>query len=509
MSLHAWYLALVLGLSTFACASDSPSVLGPCGKERCPEECLALSERDCDVLDPECQRRIFFATSCVRGTKGTMPTVRVVSLEDLLAEQASDAGGESAWLRPNSVHAQLSSLHMSLGTEFDAGADAAPTDEPWDAARGDTQDASTEDADALDGGVADAEEDAGPNNMPDAAAEHDAGSSAGEHEPPSAKAYWEAALSLLHLRASEPARDETNDLAGYYSSDTQSITLVDRGAAQDSEGAQKTLAHEFVHALQDQQIGLSELRYGTGRTTDAQLALGCLIEGEALLYEELAWGLLHGLSVDPTYWDVVFARQLKYARGAVLASDSPYDTVWRLRYAVGARYLADAWLSGGDWGVRSLYESPPASTVHFMHGFSARRTRSEPLTLSLVCNTATAPDGFEAKWNDTLGAMVLFAFLGHNLVDRGLYPSEHSFQQALAWRQDRLEIFGNPEGKIAVSWRIRLENEGVAMRIAAELTGREHLGLRVKQQGLELEILASDASDVLTNWTGTDHGRCP
>lgn len=322
-------------------------------------------------------------------------------------------------------------------------------------------------------------------------------------------AHWDTALRLLNLRVPMTATDSVDYLGGYYSSEDQRITLVDRGEAQDTSGAQRLMAHELVHALQDQQVGLPELRHNTGDTTDAMLAISCLTEGDANLYEELAWTLLQGLSVDPDYWWASFDRSFKYNRDAVLAADSPYDQLWLLRYAVGARYLAEAWLDGGNWAVQSLYDAPPISTVYWMRGFGDSGERMQPLSETLDCNLAATPKGFEQKWGDTLGAFTLFAFLGHNLTDDGVYQAERSWQRARTWRQDRFAVFGNAEGDTALSWRIRFLERSVAGEVAEELREQAALNLRVKQHGAELEIFASDSPQALKTWQGTDPARCP
>jgi hypothetical protein len=279
------------------------------------------------VLERACQERIFDAVRCVRGTDGQLPEIRVLTEDELREESALEAANEA-----------------------DAGSDGADADTgPEQQPEPDEQDTGA------------------PSELEDAGAED---SEPGDADPRLDRAQrWKLALSLFGLVTPESSQDAFDDIAGSYRSDL-GVTLVDRGQPQDSAGSQTTLAHEFVHALQDQQIGLRELRRSAGQASDAWFAGSCLIEGEASLYEELAWVLLQELSVDREYWDKYFRRRLKYARDAVVSADSPYERVWRLSYAVGASYLADAWFEGGNWAVQSMYERPPISTAHWMHGLS-------------------------------------------------------------------------------------------------------------------------------------------
>ncbi len=344
----------------------------------------------------------------------------------------------------------------------------------------------------------------------DSPAEAGADASLGDPSSPPGEAFYEdTALRLLGLRIPESSTDNVDYTGGYYDPSDGRITLIDRGNPQDTDSAQLLLAHELVHALQDQHMGFWELHRSMGTSNDAILAFGCLVEGEADLYKELAWTLLSGLSIDQPYLDTSLENQLKYSRDSVLKADSPYDQLWLLRYSVGARYLTDAWLAGGNWAVQSLYEAPPTSTIYWMHGFADSQERTRPLTQVLACNLATKPKGFERAWSDTLGAFTLFAFLGHNLIEGGLYPSEESWRRALSWRQDHIEVFSGPKGETALSWRIRFAGSDVAHEVAAELRAHESLRVRVKQHGAEIEVFTSDSRAAISAWRGTDPKACP
>jgi len=332
----------------------------------------------------------------------------------------------------------------------------------------------------------------------------------GETDGPMEPAFhWDVALRLLGLRVPQSSTDSTDYLGGYYDAVHKRITLIARGQPQDSVSAQKLLAHELVHALQDQHMGFAEVWRSGGSSMDARLAHGCLTEGEADLYEELTWTLLRDLPIDRTYLDVNLTHHLKQSRDSVLQADSPYDQLWLLRYAVGHRYLFDAWFEGGNWAVQSLYEAPPKSTIYWMRGFAESQTRREPLTQPLACRVAALPKGYERQWSDTSGAFALFAFLGRNLVKDGLYPAEKSWRRAMAWSQDHMEVFAGPEGETAVSWRIRFADADTASEIADELGASKRLDLHVKRQGEEIEIFSSDSKQAMQAFRGTDPKRCP
>lgn len=337
----------------------------------------------------------------------------------------------------------------------------------------------------------------------DAGVEVDAGS---ESELSDSDLAYYQGLTLLGLYVEAPQVDLYDNVAGVYVPRTRDVTLIDRGAPQDSDSSQRTLAHEFVHALQDQQVGLAERWRGAGRSTDASLALGCLVEGEADLYEELAWVLLQGLSVDFDYWDLELEWSAKYGRDRVSGNASPIDQLWTLRYATGARFLRDAWLDGGNAAVRRVFDAPPTSTLYWMLGYEDSQKRDEPLSLGLACVFAQPPDGFKQVEWDTLGAFSLYAFLSQNIADSGPTPNAQAWELAKTWRQDALAVFQNDAGDVAVSWRLRFVDE-TAAREVEKLLGNSMLPLRVIRRGDELELWAAEQAD-LKDFAGTDPAHC-
>jgi len=441
---RALHFAL-LGLCSalVACDQVGPSSMPACDRRRCSDACLDLGGPSCDVLESSCQARIFAAAQCVRGTEGTLPEVRVLTEEEYRAENEPDAG-EVGW------RDQDGGVGRDGGLEQDAGADAD-----------------------LSEGVS---------------------------------AYYRG-LSLLGLYKEMPPVDFYDNLAGVYVSEKRDVTLIDRGQRQDSSSAQITLAHEFVHALQDQQVGLAELWRASGRSTDASLARGCLVEGEAKLYEELAWVLLQGLSVDFDYWDQALDWSAKGGRDQVGADSSPINQLWLLRYATGARFLRDAWLSGGNAAVRRIFDAPPNSTLFWMLGYEDSQTRTEPLLVGLTCVNAQAPAGFaQVNW-DTLGAFSLYAFLSRNIAESGPSPNTQAWELAKTWRQDEFAVFTNDAQGLAVSWRLRFVDANAATAIETLLQNTA-LDLRIVRRGDELELLAAEGG-AIKGWKGTDPANCP
>ena len=444
---------LGIAASTFGC-DDVNVRYSPCGNRPCPSDCTALELGSCDVLEASCRERILDAVICVRGTPGVMPAVRILT-EDEYRQELLEAQG--------------------LASEDDAGVD----------------------------------DDAGSDDDAGRDAASDARGAGTDVEPD----HWSEALVLLGLLA--PMTDNTTAsideaaqfVAGFYDSNTQRMTLIDRGQPLDNDGAVTLLAHELVHALQDQEVGLREFGERGPGAVDGWHSRNCLIEGEAVLYEELSFALLQGLSLGPDHFERYTRSRLKYARRSVVESVSPYTAVWRLRYPVGLGYLHDAWADHGNWAVQSLYDAPPISSIHWMVGYEEDIARREHLVLPLFCDLAAAPKGYERVLTNSLGPLVLYAFLGHALRDDGIVEGEAQWNHALHWRQDQFAIFAGRNQETAVSYRVRFDDDALVHELAVALEDAP-LDVVVHEHGDELEILGAQDSSAFDAWE-TDPAACP
>ena len=440
-----WLVPLLLLL---ACADDRDQAPGLCDGRACPASCRSIAFESCDVRKTKCLQQILDAVICVRGTPGVLPEVRTLTESEYREELEAESEPKDAGTR--------------LDGDEDAGVDDAGT----------------------------------PSQALDAKPDH-----------------WSVGLQLLGLLAPDTdsqtasTKSSVTSVAGFYSSIDRRITLIDRGVPLDDPDIQRNMAHELVHALQDQDLGLYELRTRGSWSDDGQFASGCLVEGEANLYEELAWQLLNRRTLDVSGLKESIVRNLKYYRRGVVSDASPYYEIWSLRYPVGTSYLIDAWRHGGNWEVQSLHEAPPNASIQWMVGYEANQTRREHLVLPLACPLAAVPKDYELYSRDSLGPFVLFAFLGHTLLDGGVYASEEHWRNAQHWRQDSFTLFSGPNGETAVSYRIRFDDEDLAVRLASALRNVTGRSLTVHRSGAEIEILAAEDSSVLVDWK-TDPKHC-
>jgi hypothetical protein len=237
-----------------------------------------------------------------------------------------------------------------------------------------------------------------------------------------------------------------------------------------------------------------------GTVLDARLARNCLTEGEAQLYAELATNLLWGLPIDLSYWDRRIERHLKAARDDVARADSPVDALYTLVYAVGERYLLDAWLDGGNWAVQALYDAPPNSTLVWMLGYESGQQRRQPALEGLSAADVTPPEGYERVARSSLGALAWFGFLAHNSAESGVYSTELNWQRAHDWRQDRFEIFLTSESGVVVAWRLRLASTAAVDEAMGVVQAMEAPGLEVRRSERELTLFGATDPESLSSF---------
>jgi hypothetical protein len=235
---------------------------------------------------------------------------------------------------------------------------------------------------------------------------------------------WEA---LLIVGENSRTDDELGELygssvLGFYSSARDEIVIVS-----DSETPaidRGTLAHELVHALQDQQFGLG----GGFETQDAQLARNGIVEGDARYVERLY------LSRCGDEWDCVPTPQSGSGGddagdgGSAGDADSRqsapsqpnlglYLTIYQ-PYSDGPHFVHTLRQEGGWDAVNAVYENMPASTEQTIH--PAKYPDEEPVEVTIPDRSASDWSRFDRDpVGDTVGEASLYAtFWYQRYVDR-------------------------------------------------------------------------------------------
>ena len=259
----------------------------------------------------------------------------------------------------------------------------------------------------------------------------------------------------------ETAADALNDLyggavAGYYTPSDERIVVV--SDAETPTLSRATLAHELVHALQDQQFGFAP----PPDTHDGRIADDGLYEGDANLVEALYEQRCEG------DWECV---QTPSAGGGSRSSFDfgVYLTVYA-PYSEGPQFV-DALRERGGWeAVNAAYDDVPVSAEQILHPRAYPDERPADVDV---------PDRSSAAWSrfdrevatDRLGEAFLYVMLWDTrAIDRerlrqnpGPYSRYNYTAGASAgWAGDELVPYRGDDGEYGYVWTTEWDTEADA-----------------------------------------------
>jgi hypothetical protein len=245
----------------------------------------------------------------------------------------------------------------------------------------------------------------------------------------------------------------TSELAGFYEPKDKTMYLagdlgeVERGA---------TLAHELVHALQDQHYDLARHVKYRDDATDEQSAVHALAEGDAtsaMLDQILAQ---RGLRATDVSEELIGAE----ARGSMELAADAAGVPGIVKRSVVAPYVDGIvfvhWFRrrGGWAGVDSVWRNLPVSTEQILHPeklVAGERPEVVPVPAPAKQGPATL------LYRDVLGEQSV------RLLFEEWMPRKSALTAASDWAGDRAAIYRDG-GRIAVAWRVRFDHEPAARR---------------------------------------------
>jgi hypothetical protein len=172
--------------------------------------------------------------------------------------------------------------------------------------------------------------------------------------------------------AEDADADWVNNVAAYYSPDTKGIVVVKDHMSDDPQDEYALLVHEMVHAYQDAAWGLQVLQDEHAPTYDRWLGVRALIEGDAVLYQSLAYVELAGYEPQEIDWGGYFGEWQDDSLKRAAETDTPsLDVQFLFPYAFGGDLLMEAWFDGGEERIEELSQRPPDSARQVLGGFAA------------------------------------------------------------------------------------------------------------------------------------------
>lgn len=223
-----------------------------------------------------------------------------------------------------------------------------------------------------------------------------------------------------------------SQVAGYYDSDTKELYVVSRsGGLGPTE--QITFAHEFDHALQDQNFGLDKLQLDAIGESDRSLARLSIPEGDATLLMSL-WA---GQNLSPAELLQMVQEASDPAQAAILAEmPAILKDSLLFPYSAGEALVAATQSAGGWAAVDKLYADPPASTEQVLHP-EKYAAHEAPIKVTFAKDLATRlGNGWSVDLQDTMGEFELESWL----KSAGKVPEATATTAAEGWGGDRIAL---------------------------------------------------------------------
>jgi hypothetical protein len=241
------------------------------------------------------------------------------------------------------------------------------------------------------------------------------------------------------------------EVGGYYRPHEGDIAVVAGLLDQKDVAALRwVLAHEYVHALQDQHFGIEAVK-DAAAPGDERAAVIALGEGDAV-FLTVAMMLDGALPASPTA-----------AEQAALTDAAGLDALPLLMlremvfpYLDGMDFLEHHWGIGGWPAIDRIWLDPPISTEQIMH--PALYPEEQPIRIQLPDVAGLLGDGWTAGFGSVMGEMRVGVFIAADEWSELPLPAPEGMtlpnaDAATGWGGDRIITIDGPEGEWVVVWQ--------------------------------------------------------
>lgn len=220
-------------------------------------------------------------------------------------------------------------------------------------------------------------------------------------------------------------------VVGYYDTDMGEMFVLSDGEEPDP-AAKLTLAHEVVHALQDQAFDLDAFLPEDEENGDLARAKVALVEGDAeLATAEYLTAHLTRAEIRQAYSSGGGGNDLSEVPRAL------FELLF-FPYREGAVFVTAVHGDGGWASVDAAYSNPPLSTEHILHPHKYF-AGEEPVTVELPDLTRALGDGWEVVDKGVMGEFVISLYLENRL------PGSRAANAAESWGGDVYALVRNEE----------------------------------------------------------------
>jgi hypothetical protein len=247
----------------------------------------------------------------------------------------------------------------------------------------------------------------------------------------------------------------SEQVAGFYDPDSTKLFAVAGG---DKAELKLVLAHELVHALQDQYIALDSILTDTS-DADRLAAAQAVLEGQATLVSLIAILPAQNIATDDAFWEN-FRNQIRTQQtGMKVFASAPLILREGLTfpYLQGSEWMR--WFQKNHADQQPFGAMLPTSTEQILHPDRYAR-KDLPLTVRFVDDTTGV------MHDDTFGEFEI-AVLRSSLVGINEVPTD----VALGWGGDRMRLFRSATGA-ALVWVTVWDEPRLAERFKSQIADR-------------------------------------
>jgi hypothetical protein len=266
----------------------------------------------------------------------------------------------------------------------------------------------------------------------------------------------DASLSDLYVRLLG------SQVAGLYNTDDKTLYVVSKSGGL-GPAQRTTFAHEFDHALQDQNFDLGSLSLDGIGHGDQSVARLALVEGDATLLMSI-WQLQNLTQADLAQ----LISESASDPGTKVLLDAPPVLRESLLfpYTAGLSFVQGLQASGWQ-SVDAAFRKPPASTEQILHP-EKYASGEAPIPVSLPADLATRlGSGWKNAFEDTNGEFQLAVWLRTSTsIDAATANAA-----AAGWGGDRYALLDGPNGAWAVVTKTVWDTPADAAQFEAAATG--------------------------------------
>ena len=231
----------------------------------------------------------------------------------------------------------------------------------------------------------------------------------------------------------------TEQISGFYDNETKEMVVV---LGEGFEGPQRlTYAHEYTHALQDQNFDIQDgLNYNDDACevdTERCAAIQALLEGDASL-SELGWYQENATIEDQreilSFYSDLESPMLDSAP-AFISEDLLFP------YEAGYTFVDYLYQRGGWNAINAAYNSPPVSTEQILH--PEKYPDDRPIEVPIPDLTPILGDDWEEIDRNVMGEWYIYLILAHGLSDKFRISETIAEEAAAGWGGDTYVVYHN------------------------------------------------------------------